>query len=173
MVRRCGGEPMTTASYEDTSSTHLVLCGVGAFDQGIRLARKNQTHPDFSALLGEAKTPVLGVCLGMQMLGEGSEEGVLPGLRWIPARCRHLGGMGMGVVPHVGWETLNILKPDPLLAGLDEGARFYFSHSYGMDGVPRNTCSPPPPGALPLRRWCGRGMPGECSFTLKRACGTA
>lgn len=136
MVRRCGGDPIASASHVDTSSTHLILCGVGAFDQGMLLVRQNQRHPDLSALLEGAKVPTLGICLGMQMLGEASEEGNLPGLGWISARCRHLRGMGMGVVPHVGWETLNILKPDPLLAGLDEGARFYFSHSYGMEGVP-------------------------------------
>lgn len=135
MVRRCGGEPMVPASAADVSSTHLILCGVGAFDQGMLLVRRNQTYPNLAALLAGAKNPILGICLGMQMLGEGSEEGNLPGLGWIPARCRHLRGMGMGVVPHVGWKTLNILKPDPLLAGLDEGARFYFSHSYAMDRV--------------------------------------
>jgi glutamine amidotransferase len=136
MLLLSGAEQVEEGERKIGQSSHVILCGVGAFDAGVAALQQTGTGQILAGLLQEGNIPVLGICLGMQMLGQGSEEGSQAGLGWMPARCRHLGGMGVGVVPHVGWETLNILKPDPLLAGLDEGARFYFSHSYGMDEVP-------------------------------------
>jgi glutamine amidotransferase len=136
MIFSIGVTRIETNSSRLKAATHLILPGVGSFDTGIEVLQKNEIANKLQIESEKNPIPILGICLGMQMLGKGSEEGNLPGLGWIPARCRHLRGMGMGVVPHVGWETLNILKTDPLFAGLDEGARFYFSHSYGMDAVP-------------------------------------
>ena len=126
---------MAAPSKNDCPS-HVILCGVGAFDAGRGLLREVGVSLRLEQELHEGGKPVLGVCLGMQMLGEGSEEGTLPGLGWIPARSKHLASLGATTVPHVGWQRLELVKNDPLFEGLPGDARFYFSHSYGMHPVP-------------------------------------
>ena len=78
----------------------------------------------------------MGVCVGMQMLSEGSEEGKLPGLGWIKGYVRSLRGevkLHSLPVPHMGWNDLTILRPEhPVLAGIDSGEHAYFVHSYAM-----------------------------------------
>lgn len=113
----------------------LLLPGVGAFDAGMEHLRKH----DLVGLLGECvverKIPVLGICLGMQLLTRGSEEGSLPGLGWINAECKRFtkdrDPTGKMKVPHMGW---NIATPKDTTAGLFKGmteeSRFYFVHSY-------------------------------------------
>jgi glutamine amidotransferase len=74
--------------------------------------------------------PLLGICLGMQLLFEGSEEGDVECLARIPGRVSRLNG-GPGVrVPHMGWNALRPRREDPLLAGIDDGEQAYFVHSY-------------------------------------------
>ena len=116
--------------------THLILCGVGSFDHGMASLGRTQWSDCLRSGLQTKKLPIMGICLGMQVLGEGSEEGTQPGLGWIPARSKHLASLGATTVPHVGWQRLEILKYDPLFEGLPGDARFYFSHSYGMHPVP-------------------------------------
>ena len=77
--------------------------------------------------------PVLGVCVGMQILGRGSDEGKLPGLGWIDGRVRALGTLGSEQklpVPHMGWNDVRPVVRSKLFDGLDSDARFYFLHSY-------------------------------------------
>jgi glutamine amidotransferase len=79
------------------------------------------------------RVPILGVCVGMQMLGRGSDEGVRPGLGWIDGRVRALEGLISAKehpVPHMGWNDVRPSATSRLFDGLDTGARFYFLHSY-------------------------------------------
>src|SRR5262249_54110281 len=81
----------------------------------------------------EQKKPVLGICLGMQLLTRGSEEGILPGLGWIDGetvRFRLNGANGHLKVPHMGWNTVTVCPRAALFRGLETEARFYFVHSY-------------------------------------------
>jgi glutamine amidotransferase len=75
------------------------------------------------------RVPVLGVCVGMQMLAHGSDEGQLPGLGWIHGRVKAIDA-GRLPVPHMGWNDVRPVSASPLFDKLDSGARFYFLHSY-------------------------------------------
>lgn len=109
----------------------LILPGVGAFDAGmINLHQKGLDK----LICTEAKSgkPILGICLGMQLLGRNSEEGKLPGLGLIPfdnIRFRIDETSGLNV-PHMGWDIVNFQKESPLLEGITGEQRYYFVHSY-------------------------------------------
>lgn len=113
----------------------LVLPGVGSFDT----AMKNLRAADLVTALNEAvlerKTPILGICLGMQLFTRGSEEGSKLGLGWIDGETRKLvsppGGEKIRV-PHVGWNTLTPRDGSPLFFGISPRERYYFVHSYAV-----------------------------------------
>ena len=119
------------------SATSLILPGVGAFDRGI----ENLTERGFIEPLTEKvrneKVPILGLCLGMQLFVESSEEGALPGLGWIGGRCVRFRPTEESPikVPHMGWNRLDIVKDHPLVADLGEDQRFYFVHGYRLADV--------------------------------------
>lgn len=82
----------------------------------------------------ERQVPILGICLGMQLMTHSSEEGQLPGLGWIKADCRLIDGVTQCLqVPHMGWNVVAIQKPIPYFDdNLDVQQRFYFIHSYAV-----------------------------------------
>jgi glutamine amidotransferase len=116
-------------------AARLILPGVGAFDGGMRnLANRHLVEPLNRAVL-ETKVPVIGLCLGMQLMTRGSEEGHLPGLGWIGAdtvRFRWSGRSAPMKIPHMGWNTTHFTRDSALARNLDEGARFYFVHSFHL-----------------------------------------
>ena len=112
----------------------LVLPGIGAFDKAMRTLRERRlVEPLNDAVLGR-RVPVLGVCLGMQLLARTSEEGIEPGLGWIAADVRRIAvpaGSGLKV-PHIGWAETRPLRASTLFAGARPEERYYFDHSYHM-----------------------------------------
>lgn len=111
----------------------LVLPGVGAFDHAMELLDASGMRPELEFLVKERKTPVLGVCVGMQMLAEGSDEGELPGLAWVRGRVRSFESLPAAQHlprPHMGWNDVNPRRNSPLFKDLERDARFYFLHSY-------------------------------------------
>lgn len=110
----------------------LILPGVGAFDAGMtRLDERGLTEVLREQVLIYRK-PILGICLGMQLLGRKSEEGTLPGLGLIPfdnIRFRIEADSGLKV-PHMGWDIVNFKKEHPLVSGIEGTQRYYFVHSY-------------------------------------------
>ncbi len=113
---------------EIASAERIVLPGVGsAADAMQRLQRSG-----LAAQLATLTQPVLGICLGMQLLFEHSAEGDAPCLGIIPGTVRRLEARTARPVPHMGWNRLGALRPDPLLAGLAPEAYFYFVHSYAV-----------------------------------------
>ncbi len=126
--RRAGARAHVSADPAVIAAAPRVLLpGVGAAAQAMRqLAVRG--------LLGTVRAltqPVLGVCLGMQLLFEHSEEGVTACLGIIPDRVRRLSAAPGLPVPHMGWNALQAIRPDPLLEGVAEGEYAYFVHSYG------------------------------------------
>lgn len=110
----------------------LILPGIGAFDHGMKfLNDKGWIGPLNEAVL-QRKVPVLGICLGMQLMCKGSEEGVLPGLGWFDAdvkRFRIPEGSPFKI-PHMGWNAVQVKKNNQLIDKKEGDQRFYFIHSY-------------------------------------------
>ena len=109
----------------------LVLPGVGAFDAAMN--RINSTTNLRDVLDRKAlteKVPLLGVCLGMQLLTNGSEEGALPGLGWIPGETTRFPRLDGLKVPHMGWNIAQPSVSSPLTEGVAAESRYYFVHSY-------------------------------------------
>ena len=112
------------------AADRLILPGIGAFDACVTRLRGSGLEPALREAVGRG-VPLLGICVGMQMLTDGSEEGSLPGLNLVPARTvRFQPGTTDLKVPHMGWNEVYWNASDPLVEGLEQGARFYFVHSY-------------------------------------------
>ncbi|MBS1808080.1 MAG: imidazole glycerol phosphate synthase subunit HisH [Acidobacteria bacterium] len=111
----------------------LVLPGVGAFDAGMRNLQERKLIPLLNQKVLVEKTPLVGLCLGMQLLTKESEEGSLAGLGWIDAKTVKFKFDVVGTslkIPHMGWNTVKPCQQNPLFTGLDAEARFYHVHSY-------------------------------------------
>jgi glutamine amidotransferase len=108
----------------------IILPGVGAFDNGMKQIREKNLLDVLNKKALVEKIPVLGICLGMQLLSNKSEEGVEPGLGWIDAEARKFSFSDYTLkVPHMGWSYVNVKKENPLVP-MDEKHRFYFVHSF-------------------------------------------
>jgi len=133
MVRKCGaaGEVISTPAQLNDHSK-IILAGVGSFDAAMEGVRDRGWHEPLTRLVVHEKVRVLGICLGMQIMCRSSEEGKLPGLGWIDAdvqRFRFPSGSSLKV-PHMGWNTVEVTKANPLIDAGDGEQRFYFVHSY-------------------------------------------
>jgi len=136
--RACTGDELK-------GSTHLVLPGVGHFDRAMGSLNKSGMKKKLEELVLESKIPILGVCVGMQMLSNGSDEGSIDGLGWVPGRVRafeknpHSNYLSL---PHMGWNTLSTKKPGLILSrDNDEMLQFYFLHSYYFDAQDKSDVS--------------------------------
>ncbi|WP_339480217.1 MULTISPECIES: imidazole glycerol phosphate synthase subunit HisH [unclassified Pseudomonas] len=137
MLKRVGAKAKASNSREDIEQADkLILPGVGAFDAGMQTLRKSGLIEVLNEqVLGKQK-PVMGVCLGSQMLGNGSEEGSEPGLGWIDMDIVRFEKREGRKVPHMGWNEVTPQLQHPILTGLNQLSRFYFVHSYYM--LPRH-----------------------------------
>lgn len=133
MLKRSGFDVRLSASApEIEQAAKLILPGVGSFDTGMH----NLNRLGLRALL-DAKvkdgTPVLGICLGMQLLFEGSEEGAQPGLGWLRGRCirfRFEEREARLKIPHMGWNDVRATERSSLFRDMEQDAGYYFVHSY-------------------------------------------
>lgn len=137
MFKYIGVESIITGDLDKIRSAEkLLLPGVGAFDAAMEQINNQNLKEVLDQKVLEEKVPVLGICLGMQLLVKGSDEGKLPGLGWIPARAIKFEAHNQLKVPHMGWNEVTVSNSSALtggldgLAGDDENARFYFVHSY-------------------------------------------
>jgi len=114
-------------------ATKVILPGVGAFDYAMQQLEKSGMRAALDEMVLDRHIPVIGVCVGMQMLAGSSEEGKLPGLGWITGEVKRFNFTHLKnpiSVPHMGWNTVKTVKNNGLLQGLESDARFYFLHSY-------------------------------------------
>ncbi|MGQ3050308.1 MAG: imidazole glycerol phosphate synthase subunit HisH [Roseateles sp.] len=121
----------TAAEIED--ATHVILPGVGGFDDAMNRLNGSGLREPLDAMVARGGVPVLGICVGMQMLGESSDEGQCRGLGWVPGQVRHFDSAGKTAglpLPHMGWNDVSPVAGVPLFKGLETDARFYFLHSY-------------------------------------------
>lgn len=135
MLRKVGVDAEIAATSEAIRSARkLILPGIGAFDHGMSaLTERGLAEPMRRAVI-DGGVPILGVCLGMQLLAEGSEEGDLPGLGLLRGRSVRFqfDGSTPHKIPHMGWTTLSRRRDSAILDGLDDEPRFYFVHSYHL-----------------------------------------
>ena len=137
MYRRMAVPVSIARTAEDLAgATKLILPGVGAFDYAMESFRRSGMYDVAVERVTKDKVPVLGICVGMQMLAGGSEEGSASGLNWVPGMVRKLDTTHFTQrtqLPHMGWNDIVPKQSSPLFVGLETDARFYFLHSYYFD----------------------------------------
>lgn len=134
MYKRLGidAKPVTSAR-ELVSAQKIILPGVGAFDYAMELLNRSGMRETLDGLVRQDKIPVLGICVGMQILANSSEEGKHDGLGWVPGCVRSFSSiqdMSAVRMPHMGWNDVKPLQKDGLFKNFSEDIRFYFLHSY-------------------------------------------
>lgn len=135
MSRKLGFRVVVATKPNDIiNASHLILPGVGAFDHGVEALKKIGLFDVIIKKMVHKPVPFLGICLGMQLLCDGSEEGNLKGLGLISGKCKHFiveNGSNLRI-PHMGWNEVKFCKESPIAFNLKENSRFYFTHSYHM-----------------------------------------
>jgi imidazole glycerol-phosphate synthase subunit HisH len=133
ILKKIGEQSVVTSDKDEIAKAKkLILPGVGAFDTGMQNLNDLGLIEVLNEKVLNQKTPVLGICLGMQLLSGGSEEGSLKGLGWIDAkaiRFRFTDTVEYKI-PHLGWNFIKQHKQSRLLDNMYPDARFYFVHSY-------------------------------------------
>ncbi len=135
MLRRMGADCEITADRARIEAADkLILPGNGAFDACMQNLRASGLVPVLEAKVRGEQTPLLGICVGAQMLGHGSEEGHEPGLGWLDLRVKRFPPQPGLRVPHMGWNGVRVERAShPLAIGLAQDTRFYFVHSYFIE----------------------------------------
>jgi len=131
MLKKLSVESFITDDPKKISEAKkMILPGVGAFDNGMNLIKQKGLLGVLNEKVLEEKIPVLGICLGMQLLTKGSEEGIEKGLGWVDAQTIKFSFPDNTLkIPHMGWDYIQVQKQNPLI-DLKSKHRFYFVHSY-------------------------------------------
>ena len=128
-LERLGARAVVSCdAREIAAAARVLLPGVGSAADAMQRLRRS----GLEELLPTLRQPVLGICLGMQLLFERSAEGTTECLGILPGTVRRLEAVAGRPVPHMGWNQLAGLREDPLLAGIEPGEYFYFVHSYAV-----------------------------------------
>ena len=138
MLKRIGQKSIISNDLNEINKADILfLPGVGSFDDGMNNLKKHNLIEILEEKVTLKKTPIVGICLGMQLLLEGSEEGNLPGLGWIKGRCKKFNfneNPQRLRVPHMGWNFINPSQENNDLFKLEAPeVRYYFVHSYYAD----------------------------------------
>jgi glutamine amidotransferase len=133
MFKRIGNREviLTKDAAEVAKADKILLPGVGAFDNGMKNLQQSMLIPLLNKKVLQDKIPVLGICLGMQLLTRGSEEGLEKGLGWIAADTKkfHFPEQDELKIPHMGWNYIQVKKQSPLI-DQEFKKKFYFVHSF-------------------------------------------
>lgn len=133
MLRKVGASAVVSSDPAVIQQAgKLILPGVGAFDAGMQNLEERGLVSLLTVRAAQDHIPVLGICLGMQLLGMRSEEGTRCGLGWINGNTIRLPAQHTLKIPHMGWNSVTVRGPHPLFAGLEAENRFYFVHSYHL-----------------------------------------
>jgi imidazole glycerol-phosphate synthase subunit HisH len=137
MLRRIGAESVVSADPAAIAvADKIILPGVGAFDHAMRKLRAGPLLAAVEKRVLRDCVPLLGLCLGAQLLTKGSEEGVEPGLGWVDAvtvRFDSSKASGRLAIPHMGWSEVRTVRPHALLATDEPETRYYFAHSFHIE----------------------------------------
>lgn len=124
---------IATSAQDLSKAKRIILPGVGAFDHAMQRLKKSGMRDCLDELVLVDNIPVVGICVGMQMLATSSAEGDLPGLGWIEGEVKRFDVNQFTQkthLPHMGWNNIIPQSENSILAGLDQDSRFYFLHSY-------------------------------------------
>lgn len=133
MLRKAGAEAVISRDESEIlAADKLILPGVGHFDYGMKMLQASGLRGALETVALELRKPVLGICLGAQMLGRKSAEGELPGLGWIDMECARFPEMEGFRVPLMGWAEVEPRQASLLFDQAAPDARYYFVHSYHM-----------------------------------------
>lgn len=132
MLKRIGSDSVISSDPSDLEkATKIILPGVGAFDTGMNHLRDNGWLELLNKRVLVDRLPVLGICLGMQLMAKSSEEGIAKGLGWVDAQVVKFTSSVLRV-PHMGWNVARPEKGNSIFASEEPELRFYFVHSYYM-----------------------------------------
>lgn len=155
MLQKAGTDAVISRDRgEILAADKLILPGVGHFDHGMKMLQESGLRDTLDRFALEFRRPVLGICLGAQMLGKMSDEGHQPGLGWIDMECRRFQDSKEFRVPHMGWAQIQSKRPSMLFKNAAPDARYYFVHSYYM------TCANP----QNIIATCDYGVKFTCSI---------
>lgn len=121
------------AAGDLVGASKLILPGVGSFDHAMQQLNQSGMRQAVEQLVLQQGVPVLGICVGMQILAKSSDEGKLPGLGWIDGTVKRFDGSSLphGThLPHMGWNDVKPVVDGGLFKDMEQDARFYFLHSY-------------------------------------------
>ena len=132
LYKRLGIEIEIASNYRSlTNASKLILPGVGHFDYAMNKFNESGMIETVNNLVTKKKVPVLGICVGMQIMAMSSDEGTKKGLGWIDADVKKIDIRNNNFrLPHMGWNNIIINKNDDILKNLDNNSTFYFLHSY-------------------------------------------
>lgn len=132
MLRRIGVKSHIASDPEEIRNAEkIILPGVGHFDKGMQELMKSGLKSILDYKVLTEKTPVLGICLGMQLMTKSSEEGELQGLGWIDAVSKKFVFENSSLkIPHMGWNVVSVVSKNGLIENNVPESRFYFVHSY-------------------------------------------
>jgi len=111
----------------------IILPGVGAFDHAMKQLNSSGMRDELEIQVHQHKVPLMGICVGMQMLAKSSDEGVLPGLGWIEGEVKLFNTSTIPFItrlPHMGWNSIKPVNSNHLMNDFNDNSRFYFLHSY-------------------------------------------
>ena len=123
---------VATTPAELSTAERIILPGVGAFDQAMNELEKSGLRRALDQAVLVDRKPILGICVGMQLLARRSEEGQLTGLGWVPGVVKKFSSSGHQAIslPHMGWNTVEPVRPSPLFDSAELEIGYYFLHSY-------------------------------------------
>lgn len=137
MLRKVGAEAMLSRRPQDLlQASRLILPGVGAFDSGMHNLLKSGYMEALNRKVLQERTPIMGICLGMQLFTQRSEEGQKTGLGWLDAQTVRFSlkdASEQRKIPHMGWNNVRVYKPTPLFPNSEQEQRFYFVHSFYVE----------------------------------------
>lgn len=136
MYRKIGVQAQSASNYKEIlTAKKLILPGVGHFDTGMRALKSLDMIECLKERVVGDKVPILGVCLGMQLMCISSEEGATPGLGWVEAKVRNFRNVLSPnfKIPHMGWNNVTVAQENPFIAADEPSNRFYFVHSFFVE----------------------------------------
>ena len=145
LLKRLGISAARAQTKNDLNeASKLILPGVGHFDHAMTKLNKSGMRDELDSKVLEQKIPIIGVCVGMQMMATNSEEGKLDGLNWIPGKVRafrNINNFNLPL-PHMGWNIIHPKSKSGLFKnGFEQSAQFYFLHSFYFDANEKDNVS--------------------------------